>query len=201
MVDSVIQAGVNLEAAGSEAEIEKWRLTKVSRGRHFGIGGGDETCGRIFLNPSGSTSGGDGQAGGIPTGGCIAIAAGCDAKKSKTVTTQTERGLRTDLCSHLRLRRRATNLVAKRVERTKRYLIAAAAHNLGRILRALFGIGKPKALQAGPDLAALITDSPPQPSNRSDHDLQRPTPSGIALPGGGSLKPAVQTNRVISTGC
>jgi transposase len=30
---------------------------------------------------------------------------------------------------------------------TKRYLIAAAAHNLGRILRKLTGIGKPKALQ------------------------------------------------------
>ena len=30
---------------------------------------------------------------------------------------------------------------------TKRYLIAAAAHNLGRILRRLTGMGKPKALQ------------------------------------------------------
>ena len=39
---------------------------------------------------------------------------------------------------------------------TKRYLIAAAAHNLGRILRNLFGIGKPKNLQGGFDLAALM---------------------------------------------
>ena len=30
---------------------------------------------------------------------------------------------------------------------TKRYLLAAAAHNLGRILRKLFGVGKPKRLQ------------------------------------------------------
>jgi transposase len=30
---------------------------------------------------------------------------------------------------------------------SKRYTIAAAAHNLGRILRSLFGIGKPRALQ------------------------------------------------------
>jgi len=30
---------------------------------------------------------------------------------------------------------------------TKRYVIAAAAHNLGRILRKLTGVGKPKALQ------------------------------------------------------
>jgi hypothetical protein len=38
---------------------------------------------------------------------------------------------------------------------TKRYLIAVAAHNLGRILRKLFGIGKPKALQDAGGLAAL----------------------------------------------
>lgn len=38
---------------------------------------------------------------------------------------------------------------------TKRYLIAVAAHNLGRIMRKLFGIGKPKALQGEGGLAAL----------------------------------------------
>jgi transposase len=38
---------------------------------------------------------------------------------------------------------------------TKRYLIAAAAHNLGRILRKLFGVGKPKVLQGSGSLAAL----------------------------------------------
>jgi transposase len=39
---------------------------------------------------------------------------------------------------------------------TKRYLIAAAAHNLGRLLRRLTGIGKPKALQGAGGWAALI---------------------------------------------
>jgi transposase len=38
---------------------------------------------------------------------------------------------------------------------SKRYLIAVAAHNLGRILRMLFGIGKPKVLQGLLVLAAL----------------------------------------------
>jgi transposase len=38
---------------------------------------------------------------------------------------------------------------------SKRYLIAAAAHNLGRILRKLFGIGKPRRLQDLADLIAL----------------------------------------------
>jgi transposase len=37
----------------------------------------------------------------------------------------------------------------------KRYLMAAAAHNLGRILRRLTGIGKPKALQGEGGLAKL----------------------------------------------
>ena len=39
---------------------------------------------------------------------------------------------------------------------TKRYLIAVAAHNLGRILWKLFGVGKPKALQGAGGLAALV---------------------------------------------
>ena len=38
----------------------------------------------------------------------------------------------------------------------KRYLIAAAAHNLGRVLWKLFGVGKPKALQGEGGLAALV---------------------------------------------
>jgi transposase len=36
---------------------------------------------------------------------------------------------------------------------SKRYLLAVAAHNLGRIMRKLFGIGKPKALQLEAGLA------------------------------------------------
>jgi len=42
------------------------------------------------------------------------------------------------------------------VDVTKRYLIAAAGHNLGRILRRLFGVGKPKSLQGLRALAALV---------------------------------------------
>ena len=38
---------------------------------------------------------------------------------------------------------------------TKRYRIAAAAHNLGRIMRLLFGIGKPRVLQAPADFIWL----------------------------------------------
>ena len=38
---------------------------------------------------------------------------------------------------------------------SKRYLMAAAAHNLGRLMRRLCGIGKPKVLQGDGGLAAL----------------------------------------------
>ena len=40
------------------------------------------------------------------------------------------------------------------VDVTKRYLMTVAAHNLGRVLRKLFGMGKPKALQGLSGLAA-----------------------------------------------
>jgi IS5 family transposase len=39
---------------------------------------------------------------------------------------------------------------------TKRYVIAAAAHNLGRILFKLFGVGKPRALQGEGGLILLV---------------------------------------------
>lgn len=41
------------------------------------------------------------------------------------------------------------------IDVSKRYLLAVAAHNLGRIMRKLFGVGKPKALQVGAGLASL----------------------------------------------
>ena len=64
---------------------------------------------------------------------------------------------------------------------SKRYLIAAAAHNLGRIMRKLFGIGKPRTLQDLADLASVVqllrewrstcksrwTSTTPPPSSRS----------------------------------
>ena len=41
------------------------------------------------------------------------------------------------------------------VDVSKRYLMAAAAHNLGRLMRLLSGVGKPKSLQGDGGLAAL----------------------------------------------
>ena len=80
---------------------------------------------------------------------------------------------------------------------TKRYLIAVAAHNLGRILRKLFGIGKPKALQGHLGLAALMhliiraLQRHLAPQNR----LRAFLPEFLA-----SINPT-RRNRVTSTGC
>jgi transposase len=42
------------------------------------------------------------------------------------------------------------------VETTKRYLMAAAAHNLGRVLLKLFGFGKPRGLQGFGDVCLMF---------------------------------------------
>jgi transposase len=57
------------------------------------------------------------------------------------------------VCNRGGMRRSWVKGVAKLA---KRYLIAVAAHNLGRIMFKLFGIGKPKTLQDENGLAALV---------------------------------------------
>lgn len=42
------------------------------------------------------------------------------------------------------------------IDVTKRYLITVAAHNLGRVMRLLFGMGKPRTLQKEGSLIALV---------------------------------------------
>jgi transposase len=76
------------------------------------------------------------------------------AKSKRWQRLRSERCERTfaHVCDTGGMRRTWVKGVAKLA---KRYLIAVAAHNLGRILRKLFGIGKPKALQGAGGLAAL----------------------------------------------
>jgi len=76
------------------------------------------------------------------------------AKSKRWQRLRSERCERTfaHVCDTGGMRRSWVKGVAKLA---KRYLIAVAAHNLGRILRKLFGIGKPKALQGEGGPAAL----------------------------------------------
>lgn len=45
----------------------------------------------------------------------------------------------------------------------KRYLIAAVAHNLGRLMRALFGIGTPRGLQGAAGALSAVSRAPQSP--------------------------------------
>ena len=156
MVDSVIQAGVNLEAAGSEAEIEE-----VAADKGYHAADTLELSEAMNLRTY------------IPEP---------KRKHERRWTDKPTEFQQAVYGNRRRMRRKKGKQLQRRrsevCERTfahicdsgggrrtwlrsllnvtKRYLIAAAAHNLGRILRTLFGIGKPKALQAGFDLAALM---------------------------------------------
>jgi transposase len=156
LVDSVLQAQINLEAAGSDAQIEE---AAADKGYHA-----DQT-----LELSESL--------GIRT-----YIPEPDRKEERTWTDKPAEFRAATINNRRRVRRKkGKQLQRERSERcertfahvcdtggarrswlhgivnvTKRYLIAAAAHNLGRILRKLFGIGKPRALQGLAGLAALV---------------------------------------------
>jgi transposase len=155
IVDSVIQAGVNLEAARSEAEIEE-----VAADKGYHAADTLELAGSLSIRTY------------IPEPQRKHERRWTDkpAEFQQAVYNNRRRVQRN---KGKQLQRRRSELcertfahicdsgggrrtwLRKLLNVTKRYLIAAAAHNLGRILRTLFGIGKPKALQAGFDLAAL----------------------------------------------
>ena len=156
LVDSVLQAQINLEAAGSDAQIEE---AAADKGYHA-----DQT-----LELAESL--------GVRT--YIPEPVG----KHKRTCTDKPTEFRTAVVNNRRRvrRQKGKQLQRERSERcertfahvcdtggarrswlhgivnvTKRYLIAAAAHNLGRILRKLFGVGKPRVLQGAAGLAALV---------------------------------------------
>ncbi len=74
--------------------------------------------------------------------------------------------------------------IRKLEEVTKRYRIAAAAHNLARILFKLFGIGKPKTLQAPADLIwlAQLILSAFWTRTSASHDWRALRRGNLALP-------------------
>jgi transposase len=155
MVDSVMQAQMNLAAAGSEVEIEE---AVADKGYHAA-----ET---------------------IELADSLAVRTYIPERKQPHPLRWTDKPpefQRTVLNNRRRVKRAKSKRLQRRrsevCERTfahvcdsggmrrswlkkvmnvfKRYVIAAAAHNLGRILRKLFGIGKPKALQGEGGSSAL----------------------------------------------
>ncbi len=153
LVDSVIEANINLEATGSEVQIEE---VAADKGYHANatLELADDLDLRTYIPEP-------------------------QQKDPRVWTNKPEEFRRAVVNNRRRMSRakgkRLGRLRSERVERsfahvcdtggmrrswlrgledvTKRYRLAAAAHNLGRIMRLLFGIGKPKVLQAP---AALI---------------------------------------------
>ena len=156
LVDSVLEAQVNLQAAGSDVEIEE-----VAADKGYHSAATLELAKSLQLRtyipeprrPHGS------RWTDKPAAHQAAVYANRRrvrrAKSKRLQRLRSERCERTfaHLCDSGGMRRSWLRGV---LDVTKRYLTAAAAHNLGRILRKLFGIGKPKALQGEGGLAAVV---------------------------------------------
>ncbi len=155
LVDSVLQAQINLQEAGSQTQIEEVAADKGYHAAHTLERCDDLGLRTYILEPrrqhrSRWTD--------KPPEFQRAVYANrrrvkCD-KNKRLQRQRSEFYERTfaHVCIRGGMRRSWVRGVAKLA---KRYLIAAAAHNLGRILFKLFGIGKPKALQSQARLAAL----------------------------------------------
>jgi transposase len=155
LVDSLIEARINLEAAGSEVEVQE-----VAADKGYHADATLELAADLDLRTY------------IPE----------PQRKDDRVWTDKPDEVRRAVYNNRRRMKRAKGkrlgrLRSERVERsfahvcdtggsrrtwirkleevTKRYRIAAAAHNLARIMFKLFGIGKPRALQAPADLVWL----------------------------------------------
>jgi transposase len=156
LVDSVTEAKINLEAAGSDVEVEE-----VAADKGYHANATLELAADLGLRTY------------IPE----------PKQKDKRVWTDKPAEFQRAVVNNRRRMARAKGkrfgrLRSERVERsfahvcdtggarrswlrgledvTKRYRLAAAAHNLGRIMRLLFGIGKPRVLQAPADLALFV---------------------------------------------
>ena len=155
LVDSLIEARINLEAAGSEVEVQE-----VAADKGYHADATLELAADLDLRTY------------IPE----------PQRKDDRVWTDKPDEVRRAVYNNRRRMKRAKGkrlgrLRSERVERsfahvcdtggsrrtwirkleevTKRYRIAAAAHDLARIMFKLFGIGKPRALQAPADLVWL----------------------------------------------
>src|SRR5277367_5214282 len=155
LVDSVIEAKINLEAAGSNVEIEEVAADKgyhanatlelaTDLGLRTYIPEPKQKDKRVWTNKPAEF-----QRAVVNNRRRMARAKG--KRLGRLRSERVERSF-AHVCDTGGMRR---SWLRGLVDVTKRYVIAAAAHNLGRILRRLFGVGKPKTLQGLRALAAL----------------------------------------------
>src|SRR3954447_26193198 len=159
LVDSVMQAKLNVDAANERAGLGGERIEEVAADKGYHAAATLELADALSLRTY------------IPE----------PKRKRRSRWTDKPEGHRTAVINNRRRTgreksRKLRRLRSERVERsfahtcetggarrswlrgfadvTKRYLMTAAAHNLGRVLRRLFGVGKPRALQGTSGLTA-----------------------------------------------
>ena len=156
LVDSVMEAQVNLQEAGSETQIEE-----VAADKGYHAGHTLELSESVHLRTYIPEPRRKHRSRWTDKPAEVKHAVLANRRRVKRDKSKRWQRLRSELCertfAHIcnrgGMRRSWVKGVAKIA---KRYLIAAAAHNLGRILFKLFGVGKPKTLQGEGGLAALV---------------------------------------------
>ena len=148
LVESVLHAQVNLVLAGSEQEIEEAVADKgYHKAQTLARVSNTSTPGRISRS----------RRAGIITGrtnpsvaeGNPGEPAASEGEPEQATAKEAERVGGTELCPCVRDRRRPADWLRGLENVTKRYVVQVAAHNLGLLMRKLFGIGKPRTLQGG----------------------------------------------------
>jgi transposase len=155
MVDSVMQAQENLQAAGSEAEIDE-----VAADKGYHAAKNLELCEGLALRTYIPERRSRHRSRWTDKPDAYQRSVYNNRRRMRRGKGKQLQRRRSELCertfSHIcdsgGMRR---TWLREFLNVAKRYLIAAAAHNLGRILRKLFGVGKPKVLQGDSGLAAL----------------------------------------------
>jgi IS5 family transposase len=155
LVDSVLQAQVNLQEAGSETQIEE---TAADKGYHAGHT--LELCESVHLRTYIPEPRRKHRSRWTDKPAEVKYAVLANRRRIKRDKSKRWQRLRSELCertfAHICNRGGMRRSWVKGVTKVaKRYLIAAAAHNLGRILFKLLGIGKPKVLQGEGGLATI----------------------------------------------
>jgi transposase len=156
MVDSVMQAQVNVKEAGSEQQIEE-----VAADKGYHAAGTLELCEALTLRTYIPEPRRQHRGRWTDKPAHLQRAVYGNRRRLRRDKSRQLQRRRSELCertfAHIcdsgGMRR---TWLRELVNVSKRYLIAAAAHNLGRILRKLFGIGKPRALQGEGGFAALV---------------------------------------------
>lgn len=155
MTDSLMQAQINLTQAGSDQEIEE-----VAADKGYHAAGTLELCDSLNMRTYIPEPQRRHQARWTDKPEELQRAVYGNRRRVRRAKGRKLQRRRSELCertfAHIcdsgGMRR---TWLRKLVNVSKRYLLAAAAHNLGRLLRKLFGVGKPKVLQGEGGLAAL----------------------------------------------